>query len=216
VGLVEFRSLLALYLLSCIFQLLSTGSFLEQTSTALVVLTAIHLGLVAALGWAILCNAFVSLQWVEDGTMSSMVPFWLGVVAFFVATLYISLDTAFGWTKAFGPSNPPQALKNIPLFVLTTVWPGAAILAYFLIMMFVILRILRERKPLLLFLGAFVAFAAAQVIYFEVSKYICKSSKAKVDGSLIATVLETASVFILFLGWKSITEDSWDEPWYGN
>lgn len=33
-----------------------------------------------------------------------------------------------------------------------------------------------------------------------------QSSKAKVDGSLIATILETASVFMLFLGWKSITE----------
>jgi len=216
VGLVELRSFLALYLLSCIFQLLTTGSIFRQTSTVLVVLTAIHLGLVAALGWALLCNAFVSLQWVEDGTISSMVPFWVGTGAFFIATLYISLDIAFGWTHAFAPGNPPQALKNVPLFVLTTVWPGAAILIYTGIMVFVVLRILRERRPILYFLVAFALFAIAQVMYFEVSKYICKSSKAKVDGSLIATFFETASVFTLFLGWKSITEDTWDEPWYGN
>ena len=51
-------------------------------------------------------------------------PFWGLCGAFFIATLYISLDTAFGWTKAFGVSNPPIAQKNIPLFVLTTIWPG--------------------------------------------------------------------------------------------
>ncbi|KAG8860551.1 hypothetical protein FRB96_003805 [Tulasnella sp. 330] len=216
VGLIEFRSFLLLYLLSCIFQLLDTGSLFRQGSTALVILTAIHLGLVAALGWALLFNGFVSLQWVEDGTISSMVPFWAGTAAFFVATLYISLDTALGWTKAFAPGNPTVALKNIPLFVLTTVWPAAAIVIYFLIMIIVIVRILREKRPLTFFIAAFILFAIAQVMYFEVSKFICKSSKSKVDGSLIATVFETASVFTLFLGWKSITEDSWDEPWYGN
>lgn len=156
-GLVEFRSFLALYLLSCIFQLLDTGSVFRQGSTVLVVLTAIHLGLVAALGWALLWGGFVSLQWVEDGTISSMIvclplppqsrgntailstnsksdlcaltqPFWGGTVAFFVATLYISLDIALGWTKAFGPGNPTVALRNIPLFVLTTIWPGVSVL----------------------------------------------------------------------------------------
>lgn len=216
VGLIEFRNLLILYALSCIFQLLTTGSFLRQTSTALVVLTAIHLGLVAAMGWALLSNALVSLQWVEDGTISSLVPFWGFTLAFFVATLYISLDTAFGWTSAFGPSTPPIAQKNIALFVLTTIWPGVAVVLYTFILVFVVLRILRERRPTGFFIGAFLLFAIAQVIYFEVSKYICTASHAKVDGSLIATVLETAAVVMLFLGWRSITEESWEEPWYGS
>ena len=55
-------------------------------------------------------------------------------------------------------------------------------------------------------MSAFILFALAQVIYLVVSKHICTASKAKVDGSLIATILETASVFMLFSGWKSITE----------
>jgi hypothetical protein len=131
----------------------------------------------------------------------------------FIATLYIALDVAFGWTIAFGPSKPPTALKNIPLFVLTTVWPGAAILIYFIIMVYVIIVILSERRPIGFYLGAFLLFVASQVIYFEASRYICTASKAKVDGSLIATALETAAVYMLFLGWKSITEDSWDEPY---
>ena len=54
-------------------QLLTTGSFLQQGSTALSVLTAIHAGLVAATFWTLLGNAIVSTQVVEDGTLSSLI-----------------------------------------------------------------------------------------------------------------------------------------------
>ncbi|KAF6748808.1 hypothetical protein DFP72DRAFT_915520 [Ephemerocybe angulata] len=48
--------------------LLSTGALLAQGSTALVVLTAVHTGMVAALSWCLLANAIVATQVVEDGT----------------------------------------------------------------------------------------------------------------------------------------------------
>ena len=54
-------------------QLSTTGSLLEQGSTALVVFTAIHAGLVAGLSWALLANAIITTQVVEDGTLSSLV-----------------------------------------------------------------------------------------------------------------------------------------------
>ena len=38
------------------------------------------------------------------------------------------------------------------------------------------------------------------------SQVICKGTKAKIDGSFIATILETASVAVLYLAWRSITE----------
>jgi hypothetical protein len=44
-----------------------------QGSTSLVVITAIHAGLVAALFWTLLANALVATQVVEDGTRSSLV-----------------------------------------------------------------------------------------------------------------------------------------------
>jgi hypothetical protein len=44
-------------------------------------------------------------------------------VLLFVGTLYISLDTGFGFSQAF-VSSPPASLHNIALFVLTSVWPG--------------------------------------------------------------------------------------------
>jgi hypothetical protein len=54
-------------------QLLTTGGVLRQGSTALVALTAVHAGVVAALFWGLLANAVVATQVVEDGTWSSLV-----------------------------------------------------------------------------------------------------------------------------------------------
>lgn len=141
-GRIEHRAFLIIYLLTLPFQLITTGSFLEQGSTPLVVLTAVHAGLVAALFWALLANAIVSLQVVDDGSPSSLVvrrnstpqthhltphpqPFFLFAIAFLCGTTYISLDVALGVTKTLGgPSNPVQSIRSIPLFILTSIWPA--------------------------------------------------------------------------------------------
>ena len=44
------------------------------------------------------------------------------------------------------------------------------------------------------------------ITYFASLQVICKSTNAKIDGSFVATVLETASVGVLYLAWRSITE----------
>lgn len=73
VGRVELRDFLGVYALSLPLQLLTTGAVLEQGSTTLVVLTAVHAGVVAALFWTLIANAVVATQVVEDGTWSSLV-----------------------------------------------------------------------------------------------------------------------------------------------
>jgi hypothetical protein len=72
-GRIEIRIFLILYFLTLPFQFLSTGAVLEQGTKALVILTAIHAGLVAALFWGLVANALVATQIVEDGTVSSLV-----------------------------------------------------------------------------------------------------------------------------------------------
>ena len=90
-GRVEFRIFLVLYFLTIPLQLLSTGSFLEQGSTALTAITAIHAGFVAATFWALLGNAIVSTQLVEDGTISSL------------------LVSAFAWAPSASARAPSPA-----------------------------------------------------------------------------------------------------------
>jgi Chitin synthase export chaperone len=65
--------MLFLYVLTLLLQIITTGSFLTQGSTALVVFTGIHAGLVAALFWALLGTAVVATQIVDDGTMSALI-----------------------------------------------------------------------------------------------------------------------------------------------
>lgn len=73
VGRVEIQLFFGIYLLTLPFQLLTTGSVLQQGSTVLVAFTAIQAGLVAALFWVLLANSIVATQVVEDGTLSSLV-----------------------------------------------------------------------------------------------------------------------------------------------
>ncbi|TFY58503.1 hypothetical protein EVJ58_g6379 [Rhodofomes roseus] len=211
---VELRQFLVLYLLTLPFQLVTTGAFLEQGSTALTAVTAVHAGLVAATFWALLGNAIVSTQVVEDGTLSSLIPFNFFLLAFFAVTTYIALDVGFSLTHVFGPSNPLSSESSVPLFVLTSIWPGAATIIYFLTMIYVVLAMLNEVRPVWYFVLAMVIFVLSQLDYFLLSKVICKGTSAKVDGSFVATILETAAVGVLYLAWRSITEETWDDDVY--
>ncbi|KAF8583593.1 hypothetical protein K439DRAFT_1647190 [Ramaria rubella] len=212
---IELLYFLVLYLISLPLQLLTTASYLNQGSTALTAITAVHAGIVAALFWTLLGNALVSIQIVEDGTLSSLIPFTFLTIALFVLTTYISFDVAFTISHGtFGPSQPPQALHSVAVFVLTTVWPGAATLFYFGLMTYVVLGILQEIRPMWYYILAAVLFVLSQLDFFLLSKVICLGTNSKIDGSFIATLLETAAVTILVMAWRSITEETFDDEIY--
>lgn len=214
VGRVEFRWFLIVYLVSLPLQLLTTGSLLEQGSTALVAITAMHAGVVANLFWALLGNALVATQIVEDGTFASIAPLSIFAVAFFAVTTYVSLDVALVYTIIGRPSQAITDLHNIPLFILTNIWPGAAALLFFVLMIYIVLAVLREVKPVVYYVLAAVLFVLSQLAYYLLGRVICSASNGKVDGTFLATLLETATVGALYLGWRSITEESWDEGYY--
>ncbi|KAJ3800022.1 chitin synthase III catalytic subunit [Lentinula aff. detonsa] len=214
VGRVELRNLLVMYFITLPFQLITNGSLLEQGSTVLVVLTAIHAALVATLFWALLANALVSTQVVEDGTMASLAPFYILSFLIFGGTLYIALDVALGITQTLGPSSNPKELLSIPLFIMTSFWPLLAAILYLSIMLYIILAMLKESRPTLYYILAGVAFVFSQLAWFLLGKVICVSSGSKLDGSFLATILETITVVLIFFGWKSITEGAWDETYY--
>jgi hypothetical protein len=59
-----------------------------------------------------------------------------------------------------------------------------------------------------------ILFILAQLAYFLLSRPICHGTNAKIDGSFLATVLETATVIMLYRAWLGITEDYWGEDIY--
>jgi hypothetical protein len=65
VGKSEMGIFYLLYALTCVFQALTTGSFLHQGGTPLVWITAVHIGLIVALFWVLLFLGILTLQVLE-------------------------------------------------------------------------------------------------------------------------------------------------------
>jgi hypothetical protein len=84
--------------------------------------------------------------------------------------------------------------------------PCSAALLYFILMIWIVVRRLREQRPFVFYVLAGVLFVLAQLAYFLLSRPICSGTNAKIDGSFLATALETATVIVLYLAWQGITE----------
>lgn len=84
-------------------------------------------------------------------------------------------------------------------------------LLYYLVNIVVVHRILLEVKPVVLFTATFGVFVLSQAARYALSHRICTGTSQKVDGSFLGTLLETATVGLLYASWESITEDTWDD-----
>ncbi|KAG8759106.1 hypothetical protein FRC14_006657 [Serendipita sp. 396] len=210
VGRIEIRALFIMYAITLLLEALTSGGIFSQGSLPLLILTAIHAGAVAAFFWALLANALVATQFVEDGTPSALLPFYGFAVIIFLVTTYIATDTAFSFTSLF-KSTPPRDLRNVALFILLNIWPAATVVLYTVIMSWIIVRILGEKLPLLYYLGALFLLVGGQFIFVFLGTPICQGSNKFIDSSFLATLLNTASMGVLFLAWKSITESDWED-----
>lgn len=74
--------------------------------------------------WSSLVVCGVSCAWRHDELIFFLQPYYvLSVLIFRVAT-YLSLDVGLSVTQAIGaPSNPPDSLQSISLFVVLNMWP---------------------------------------------------------------------------------------------
>ncbi|GAA6048053.1 hypothetical protein JCM3770_000168 [Rhodotorula araucariae] len=209
VGRIEMMTLFVLYAAVQGAQLADNSALLRAGSLALTWVTAVHVGLLVGLFWVLLWCSFLSLQIVEDGTLLSLVPmFALGTI-FTVGSGYIAADIGLTITNYF-QSNPADHLQSAWLFSLTIVFPGAAALIYFIIQAGVVVRVLKEKKPLFTLLAAAFTFALAQAAQLALGHRICTGTNAKIDGSWIATLLETVTIGLVYAAWKMVTEDEWD------
>ncbi|KAL7413998.1 chitin synthase III catalytic subunit [Mrakia frigida] len=213
VGRSEFVVLFSIYLLTLPLQLLTNTGILEQGSTALAILTSLLLGTIVAFFGVLLGNAIVSTQVVEDGTMASIVPLSIFGAILFALTAYISIDTSFKISDTLGGiSGDVPDLKNVAMFTLTLIVPGAFAVIWFILTIWVVAGRLREIKPALAFTAVFVVCAiGSQLVYWLAGKPLCEASNGKVDGAFLATFLETLGMVGLYFCWTGITEDRWDD-----
>lgn len=209
VGRIEYTILFLMYALVQGAQLADNSGLLRQGSLAISWVTAVHTGLLVGLFWVLVWAAFLSLQIVEDGTLFSLIPMFIFGIIFTVGSGYIAADTALTITNYFR-SSPASSLNNNWLFVLTIIWPAAAAAIYFVIQAGVVIRVLREKKPLFTLLGAAIAFIASQAFYYALGHKICTGTDGKIDSSWIATLLETVTIGLIYAAWQFVTEDDWE------
>ena len=213
VGRIEMRVLLIGFALHSALQALTMASMLEHGSTALLVLSAIHCGVIAMLAWLLIANLIIVTQVVEDGSLSSLIPIGIVSAIIFGGTLYIGLATGYGWNDPFifySDSNP-ALLKNTALFVITLIWPLAAIVVYISAMVFLIVRNSYEVISTAYLGGSAVLFFGGQLALFLANTAVCEGAHAKTSAAFIAAITNTAAVGLLHMMWHSVTEETWED-----
>lgn len=211
VGRREMQILLLGYILVSFAEIFTVGEFLTSQST-LKWFTGIHIGAITATFWVLLLNAIVGYQLLDDGTALSILLVGGSMVAVFLGTGYIAMDTAREWTDTF-VTLESEGYRNYALYILYLLFPIISVAAYFTLESVLVLRVLGEKRPMILLCGAVLLFVIGQVFDFAISVHICNATSGKIDGSLFQTLFTLLSVVTLWYFWSSITEDVWiDEP----
>jgi len=205
VGHLEMTIFLWWFLLALIAELIIGG--IGIGGTALTYIGAIQVGATAASAVALLLNAFVGYQWIDDGTRMSLLGIFGASAVYGVVVAYLAADASFGISFKTTPQSP----VNMPLFIGYFIVPAVCVVAYIGVALALVLRYLRSRRPLGLLIGAFLAFVLAALFAVFVSQPMCTGTNAAIDGRFLVTFWMTVAVWWAFRFWDSITEDSWDD-----
>lgn len=84
-------------------------------------------------------------------------------------------------------------------------------MAYYLLETYIVVKILGERRPLLILTLSALAFAVGQIFNFVISVHICHRTNGAIDGSMFETLFVLISVCLLWWFWISIVEGEYPE-----
>jgi len=175
----------------------------------------------------LMLNGAVGYQLIEDGNLLSLILTIGSAAALFLGTAYIALDTGFGWTSYWQGSqvSPDRSYSLYTLYLLCLI---VFLFIYFVLETFLVLKILRETRPMSKFAQyhdvvqlthvftvylttATLLFIIAQIFDFVISRYICNGTHGKIDGSLFEAFFTLLAVVMIWIFWSSITEDDWPQ-----
>jgi len=209
VGRMEMQILLTFFGLASLLEILTGGGFLASAPGALKVLTSIQIGLTHAFIVALLLNAVTAFQWIDDGSLVSILTVFGISIAYGIVTAYFAADVAFGINTA-GPSHPTSPIEY-PLFTLYFLLPGLFLLTYAVLFTYLVAHDLRSRRPLLLLALAILFFIFSQIWAIWIGNAICKAARTMVEGRWGVSMFETLAVICVFRFWDAITYDD-EEP----
>ncbi|KAM5360317.1 hypothetical protein ACJZ2D_013834 [Fusarium nematophilum] len=210
VGRREMQLFLIGYIIISVCEVFSVGEF-PLNSTARVVFSAVHIGMIIATCWMLMLNAVVGYQIIDDGTPLSIALCVISAGMLLIGTGYIALDTGLKWT-GYWDSSYEAPNRHIALYVLYQLVPLILLVAYFVLEAILVIRILGETRPMIYLTAAGVLFAIGQVFNYAISRFICDGTDGKIDGALFQTLFTLLSVIMVWVFWSSITEDDWPMP----
>jgi hypothetical protein len=110
--------------------------------------------------WTLAWCTFLEVQLLEDGTLSSLIPYISVSIVLFIGFTYICLDTAFSVSGYF--DTTPDALHNNWIFTILIVLCGVFVLFSCAISVWVSGMFLRERRPLRKSIGVDYGFGSSK------------------------------------------------------
>jgi hypothetical protein len=146
VGRREMQMFLLGYALISLCEIFSVGGF-PLNDAAKRGFSAVHVAAVAATSWVLFMNAVVGFQLVEDGTIASVGGITISSAILFIGSGYVALDTGFSWTNYFKSSLDGDN-KSYWLYTLYILLPLICVALFYLLELFLVLRVLAEIRPL--------------------------------------------------------------------
>lgn len=217
------------YIVIDICEIFSIGGF-PLKSAVRTAFSAIHIGAITATTWVLMLNGAVGYQAIDDGTLLSLGLIFGSALVLFIGTGYIALDTGFSWTGYFDQSlYAPN--RSYSLYTLYLLLPIVFLSIYFVLESVLVIKILRETRPLrkwlpqsnrlakgmlmkvglVYLLAAVLLFAIGQIFDFVISVHICNGTHGRIDGALFETFFTLLAVIMVWVFWSSITEDDWPQ-----
>ncbi len=197
--------------------LLMTGIIIQVLSSPVYVIQAasVYGGLVVGFFWILFLNGFVGYQVIEDGSHLSIWGILLSTTLFSFLGGYFTYGIAVGGTALFGSAKT----ESQSLFGILLVWPLISIILYSLLMTFLVIKQLSQRKPIIYLFVSVILVTLSFVFTISLHDSICVSTP-KLSGSGGTTGYVTGApfgVFIGFLGycalykfWFAITEGTFN------
>ncbi|EZF26063.1 hypothetical protein H112_01760 [Trichophyton rubrum D6] len=146
VGRREIQLFLIGFIIISICEIFSVGAF-PLSDSIRKGFSAAHVAAICATAWLLLLNAIVGYQLIDDGTAVSLGLLVTSALILFVGTGYIALDTAFAWTDRFQSSHRTPN-QNIGLYILYLLFPLICIVGFFLLETFLVVKVLKEKRPM--------------------------------------------------------------------
>ncbi|EGD90305.1 hypothetical protein H112_01760 [Trichophyton rubrum D6] len=207
VGRREIQLFLIGFIIISICEIFSVGAF-PLSDSIRKGFSAAHVAAICATAWLLLLNAIVGYQLIDDGTAVSLGLLVTSALILFVGTGYIALDTAFAWTDRFQSSHRTPN-QNIGLYILYLLFPLICIVGFFLLETFLVVKVLKEKRPMLYLSIAGLLFALSQIFQFVISTHLCNATDGKINGAFFETLFNLGAVNMVWVFWSSITEDDW-------